>query len=260
MSSCVAYEEVDFVDYFARATNVSEVHLARIAEEPKCLAVIDAVVKTPMRLGIALWHVGDELDRLELSQSGGSPGLNGRKRQYPFGYIRLMKQVARRIELEVEDPRSFSVRPEIRHRFREFYEFSPMSELDFQVWLNRDAPFECPDRDLEEIWSTLKRRDVHEYLWHWQIAHTNVLEYLLNDRRFIAGLEASYAHKSGFSSDRIYGMIDEIGASRIRDLNTTFRFMLYGRLAERIAMGLMRVPTGLRVEFPEYYDASNSDV
>ena len=46
MSSCVAYEEVDFVDYFARATNVSEVHLARIAEEPKCLAVIDAVVKT----------------------------------------------------------------------------------------------------------------------------------------------------------------------------------------------------------------------
>jgi hypothetical protein len=47
---------------------------------------------------------------------------------------------------------------------------------------------------------------------------------------------------------RSYGLVEGIG-NQIPGLTTNFRSMLYARLASTIAVGLMRVPEGLRAEF-----------
>jgi hypothetical protein len=258
MSSHFTYDEVDLVDYFARTIDVLDKYVVRVAEVPKCLAAIDSFVTTPMRLAKVLFLLGDELDRLQIPPLGGSPPMRGRRRRYPLSYISVIKQVARRIDLDAGDPRSFRISAEAKQEFRAFYEFAPMSELDFQVWLNSDAPFEIYDRDAEEIWETLRRRDTAEYLWYWQVSHADILRELLFDRRFLAGLEASYARRSGADPSDIFGMLDQIAAHRIRGLSITLRFTLYGSLARRVAVGLVRIPHGLKSEFPEYYADENS--
>jgi hypothetical protein len=253
MTGCATYVELDLVDYFSRNDSVSETHLQRIADVPRCAAIIDAFVSTPMRLGTALFLLGDELDRLQLPQAGGGPGLNGRRKTLPFGYVTLIKQIARRINLGSKDPRSIFVSAEAKQAFRETYEFRPMSELEFQLWLNNDAPFESPDKELRELWLSIRYRDELEYLLYWQVAHSEVMQAILCNRQFLAGLEASYARRSGASPDDIYGMLDEIVASRMPALSTHLRFMLYAQLAARMSRGLMLVPDGLRLDYPEYY-------
>jgi hypothetical protein len=252
MVGCAAYEETDFVDYFSHMSGVSDIHLSRIAEVPKCLAVIDAFVTTPMRLGKALFLLGDEFDHLQLPQAGGGPARNGKKKKYPFTYPLLIKQMARRIELDPADPRSFKVNAGTKQQFQEICEFSPSSRFDFQVWLNTEAPFESYDTEFEDIWQSIRRRDEREYLWYWQISHGELLQTLACNRRFVAGLEATYATRSTDPS-YIYGMVDEVVATKIPLLSTHFRFMLYHQLVARIAQGLLRIPAGLREEFPEYY-------
>jgi hypothetical protein len=249
MASCAAYEETDFVDYFACMSGVSDVHLSRIAEIPKCLAVVDAFVTTPMRLGKALFLLGDEFDRLHLPQAGGGPARDGRKKKYPFTYAPLIKQMGRRIELDPADTRSFKASAETKQQFQEICKFSPGSRFEFQVWLNTEAPFESSDLDLEEIWQSIRRRDEREYLWYWQISHRELLQELLCNRRFVAGLEATYASQSTDPS-YIHGMLDDVVGHQIP---VRLRYMFYHELAARMAQGLLRVPAGLREEFPEYY-------
>jgi hypothetical protein len=249
MASCAAYEDTDFVDYFARTSAVSDAHLSRIAEVPKCVAVIDAFVTTPMRLGTALFHLGDEFDRLHLTRARAERGTPGQKKKYPLTYVPLIKQMARRIELDPADPRSLKVSAETKQQFREMYNTPPSSRLDFQVWLNREIEFQAYDAELEDIWQSIRQRDEREYCWYWQISHGEILQTLLCNRRFVAGLEATYASRT-IDPTYIHGMLDEVVGHQIP---VRLRNMFYHELAARMWCGLLRIPAGLREEFPEYY-------
>jgi hypothetical protein len=249
MAGCAAYEETDFVDYFARTSGVSDAHLSRIAEVPKCLAVIDAFVTTPMRLGTALFHLGDEFDRLHLTRARAERRRPGEKKKYPLTYLPLIKQVARRIELGPADPRSFKVSVETKQQFQEMYNTPRSSRLDFQVWLNNEIEFQSYDTELEDIWQSIRPRDEREYCWYWQVSHGELLQALLCNRRFVAGLEATYASRSTDPS-YIHAMLDEFVGDQIP---MRVRHMFYHQLASRMWWGFLRIPDGLREEFPEYY-------
>jgi len=261
MSGCAVYKETDFVDYFSHKIGGSEEDLLRIVAIPKCLAVINAFVNTPMRLGKALFLVGDEFDRLQLPGTRSGIGLNASKKLYPSIYVALIKQIARRIELDAGDPRVFWIDQEVKEQFRDICAFTPMSELDFQIWLHRDAPFASFDQGLEETWLTLKERDVQEWFWYWQISHSEALQDLLCNRRFVAGLEAIHRRRTppGENVEDIYGKLDEIAACWIGSLSITLRFRLYIQIAATIATGLIDIPSGLREEFPDFYEFETED-
>ena len=183
-ASCAVYEETDFVDYFASTTGVSEEHLQRIAEVPKCLAVIDAFVSTPMRLGKALFLVGDELDRLRLPQAGGS-WARDRKEENLSVHLRPPDQT------NGAQDRTGSCRSKVFQSQRRkrssasarYLSYHLVRGSSFMSGWTRRLHSRSLDPEIEAIWQSIRRRDEREYLWYWQISHGELLRKLLCNRR-----------------------------------------------------------------------------
>lgn len=249
------YHAATFIDYF-RARNrsvVADEHLALYTSRPRCVASSHALYSGHLTQSAATWYVRHDLQ--EILQ-----GRFDRTRHWSFSErcVELVTHVSRLFYLSANDPQRPTYDKDWVRNICDAYR-SDRDRTDPTIWRVRVARFTTGPAALLHDASPVYRetRDFDEYLAYWRAANVRLIDELLSNRRFCAGIDAlalRLAHNGAILP--ILSALDEAFSEQLHPLFRRLRHRFYAKLAAEVDFGLLELPQRLRDQFPDVYDVS----
>ena len=249
------YTAASFIGYF-RARNrglFGDQQLTEYLSRPRCVASSHALHAGSLNQSAATWYVREDLqDVLDLRLD------RTRFWSFPEPCVELVTHVARYFYLSGHDPEKPPLDKALVKSLGDTYK-SELGLLEPSIWRVRVARFEIglasAVHDANPIY--LEHRDFDEYLHYWRATNPKAIDDLLRDRRFCAGIHAlSLRATHNTALTPILSVLDESFPDRPRPLFRRLRHRFYAKLAAEVDAGLLRLPRGLRAEFPHVYEVN----
>lgn len=249
------YHAATFIDYFrARNRNAfAEEHLAHYLSRPRCVAASHALYSGHLTQSAATWYVRHDLQEV-------FKGKFDRTRHWSFSErcVELVTHVSRLFYLPANDPERPVYDKELVKLLADAYR-SDRDRTDPTIWRVRVARFTTGPASLLHDASPIYRetRDFDEYLAYWRAANVRIVDDLLANRRFCAGIDAltlRLAHNGALLP--ILAALDEMFSEQLHPLFRRLRHRFYAKLAAEVDFGLLELPQRLRDQFPEVYEVS----
>lgn len=252
-SLCARYEVTSFIDYF-RARNrasVRDEHIDAYLERPRCVAASHALYAGHLTQSAATWYVRQDLQEifdLKLDRM--------RHWAFPERCVELVTHVARYFYL----PANNSGRPVYdKHVVKSLCDGyrSDRDRLDPTIWRVRMARFTTGPASVLHDASPIYRenRDFDEYLAYWRSADAGIVGELFRNPRFCAGIDALTLRLADNGAVLpILAALDDAFAEQLHLLFRRLRHRFYAKAAAEVDFGLLKLPRGLRDQFPDIYD------
>jgi hypothetical protein len=255
-----SYKAATFIDYF-RGRNrdaFRDEQLQEYIARPRCIASSHALYAGHLNQSAATWYVRDELQEifdLRLDRN--------RFWSFPEQCVELVTHVARYFYLPTNDPAKPLFDKALVRSLSETYK-SELGLYEPAIWRVRVARFESgPASTLHDASPTHREhRDFDEYLRYWRATHARKVDDLLRNRLFCAGLHALTLRAADNTTlSPVLSALDGAFADKLHPLLfRRLRHHLYVGLAADVGAGLLKLPRGLRSEFPDIYTVERSRV
>jgi hypothetical protein len=249
-----SYKAATFIDHF-RARNreaFGDEQLHEYMSRPRCLASSHALYAGDLNQSAATWYVRDELQEifdLRLDRT--------RFWSFPEHCVELVTHVARYFYLPTNDSEKPLYDKTLVRGLSETYK-SDLGLHEPAIWRVRVARFETGPASTLHDASPIYRehRDFDEYLRYWRATHSRKVDDLLHNRLFCAGIHALTLRAADNTTPApVLSALDASFSGKLQPLLfRRLRHHLYVGLAADVEAGLLRLPRGLRSEFPDIYE------